>query len=59
MAKKNTRRDHEDTERTESWDSEASAEETRHGHRSDMDRGNSEQPMPPKSRQPRQTQKKK
>ena len=59
MAKKNTRRDQEDTERTESWDSEAPAEETRHGHRSDTDRESSEQPKLPKSRQPRQTQKKK
>ena len=59
MAKKNMRKEQEDTERGESWDSEAQADETRHGNRGDMDREQSGQPMPPKSREPRQPQKKK
>jgi hypothetical protein len=59
MSKKNHRRDHDDAERGESWDSEAQADETHHGNRSAMDRDSFERPMPPKFRQPRQQHQKK
>ena len=59
MSRKNTRRDQDNTERGESWGSEAQSDETRHGNRGEMDRDEPGQPMPPKFREPRQPQKKK